>query len=238
MRGGVLVLRPQPGADETAARALGLGLEPVVAPLFTVAPVPWQPPDARLFDAVLLTSAHAARHARAPALFDLPCYAVGEATAAAAAAAGFRNVAAGTADGAAVAAAMARAGVARALHLCGHDHLRVGHPRIAFERRVVYAAEAVEALPRGAAAALRDGALVLIHSPRAGALFARLADAAGIPRGGVAIAAISEAAACACGRGWRILAVAARPRDEALLELGAKLCQNESRRSEDEADGL
>ncbi len=41
----LLVLRPQPGADETAARARALGLEPVVAPLFSVRPLHWTPPD-------------------------------------------------------------------------------------------------------------------------------------------------------------------------------------------------
>ena len=41
----VLILRPQPGADETAARARALGLEPLVAPLFTVRPLAWTPPD-------------------------------------------------------------------------------------------------------------------------------------------------------------------------------------------------
>ncbi len=81
----ILVLRPQPGADETAARARDLGLEPVVAPLFTVRPLAWTAPDPAAFDAVMLTSASAARQASeglAP-FKQLPCYAVGEATAAA-----------------------------------------------------------------------------------------------------------------------------------------------------------
>ena len=59
----ILVLRPQPGADETAARARALGLELVVAPLFAVAPLAWTPPDPAGFDAVMLTSASAARQA-------------------------------------------------------------------------------------------------------------------------------------------------------------------------------
>jgi uroporphyrinogen-III synthase len=65
------------------------------------------------------------------------------------------------------------------------------------------------------------GALALVHSPRAGALLARLvAD-----RDAVAVAAISDAASDAAGEGWRAKAVAAAPSDEALLELAAKLCQ-------------
>ena len=76
MNGLVLILRPQPGADETAARARALGLDPVVAPLFTVRPLAWQAPNPADFDAVMLTSANAARFggdALTPFL-GLPCY--------------------------------------------------------------------------------------------------------------------------------------------------------------------
>ena len=58
----VLVLRPEPGAGETAARARALGLEPIVAPLFAVRPIAWAAPDPAAYDAVMLTSANAARH--------------------------------------------------------------------------------------------------------------------------------------------------------------------------------
>ena len=49
----LLVLRPQPGADTTAARARALGFEPVIAPLFEVRAVPWDAPDPAAYDAVL-----------------------------------------------------------------------------------------------------------------------------------------------------------------------------------------
>jgi uroporphyrinogen-III synthase len=42
------------------------------------------------------------------------------------------------------------------------------------------------------------------------------------------LAAISAPVSAAAGGGWREVAIAAAPRDEALLELAAKLCQNES----------
>jgi uroporphyrinogen-III synthase len=213
----VLVLRPRPGADETAARARAIGLEPAVAPLFAVRPVAWTPP-AGSFDAILLTSANAARAAgRAPAG---PCYAVGEATGAAARAAGFADVRTGPADGAAVMAMMAADGVRRALHLCGRDYRPVDHPGLTVERRIVYAADAAAELPAVASDALRRFALVLLHSPRAAETFARLVP----DRGAVRIAAISRVAADAAGAGWAAVDVAAAPRDEALLELAARLC--------------
>ena len=219
----VLILRPDPGAGQSAARARVLGLDPVVAPLFTIRPVPWEPPE-EAFDAVLLTSANAARHGGAALrpFLGLACQAVGEATGEAAREAGFSSVMAGPSDGAAALEQMAARGVRRALHLCGRDHMPLSNPRVSLERRIVYAADAAETLPPAAAEATASGALVLIHSPRAGALFARLAAR----RATVRIAAISAAAAAAAGDGWAERHVAARPRDEALLELAAELCNN------------
>jgi len=214
----VLVLRPEPGAGETAARAAALGLDPIVAPLFVVVPVAWSPPPGS-FDAILFTSANAPRLAGA-AMADVRCYAVGEATAAAARAAGFADVRTGPSDGAATAALMAADGVRRALHLCGRDHVAVGATGVEIERRIVYAAEAEPRLPPAARTALADGALVLLHSARAAAAFAALAGA----RPDIGLAAISPAAAAAAGGGWASLSVAAAPRDEALLELALRLC--------------
>ena len=210
----ILILRPQPGADETAARARAIGLEAVIAPLFEVRALPWEPP-ASGFDAILLTSANAARHAGKR--FDLPCYAVGEATAAAAGDAGYTDVRTGPSDGAALLDEMVRDGVRSALHLCGRDHLAIAHPELRIERRMVYAAEAVGELPREA---LARGALVLLHSARAAALFASLVE----ERRTLRLAAISPAVAAAAGPGWGSISCASAPRDEALLELAVRLC--------------
>lgn len=217
----VLILRPQPGADATAARARAMGLAPVVAPLFRVKPLAWSAPPGP-FDAVMLTSANAARHAgggMTPYL-GLACYAVGEATATAARDAGFADVRTGPADGAALVALMAAEGVGAALHPCGADHVALPDS-VRIADVPVYASEAFADLPETARAALADGALILLHSPRAATLFAALVP----ERSGIRIAAISAAAAGAAGTGWAAIAVSGRPRDEALLELAAKLCQ-------------
>lgn len=223
----LLILRPQPGADETAARARALGLEPVVAPLFAVRPLPWEPPDPAGLDAVLLTSANAARDA-GPALVrftGLPCWAVGEATAAAAREAGFADVRTGASDGTALVQAAAAAGISRVLHLHGREHAALAWPDLRVESRAVYAAEAPAELPE-AARGLRSP-VALIHSPRAGARFAALAE----DKRSTAIAAISRAAAAAAGSGWAEMAVAPAPRDEALLEVAVKLCHNRPARN-------
>lgn len=225
MSNTVLVLRPQPGAEETARRARALRLDPIVAPLFAIVPRDWAAPDPGRFEAVMLTSANAARQAGAglAAFGHLPAYAVGEATADAARAAGFADVRAGPSDAAALAGMMAAEGVRTAFHPCGEDHVAVADDRLEILSVPVYAAEPASALPAAAAVALDRGAVALLHSPRAAARFAALAG----NRGGIRIAAISAAAAEAAGLGWLNIAIAERPRDQALLELAAKLCQTE-----------
>ncbi|MFL6858644.1 MAG: uroporphyrinogen-III synthase [Allosphingosinicella sp.] len=209
----LLVLRPEPGAAETAARARAMGLEPIVASLFTVRALDWEAPDPGQLDAILLTSAHAAR--LAGRTLGLPSYAVGEATAEAARRAGY-VVTVGPRDGAAALALARSDGRERILHLCGREH--IAWPGI--DRRIVYAAEAADALPASAREGLAEGAVALLHSPRAATLFGSLvSDRAAVP-----IVAISRAAADAAGPGWACVAVAPEPRDAALLEVAAKLC--------------
>ena len=225
MSGAVLILRPEPGASATAAKARALGLYPFVFPLFEIRPLEWRVPDLERFDAVLLTSANAARHAGdgLRPFMRLPCYAVGEATARAATVAGFTDVRTGTADMDSVNAMMIEDCVGLVLHPCGRDHRDLPRPGPTIVQAVVYAADAVDALPAAADAAMAGGALVLVHSPRAASVLAGLAR----DRGNVHVAAISAAAAEAAGEGWRSVSIAAAPRDEALLELAAKLCQTD-----------
>ena len=149
MSGQVLILRPRPGAEGTAERALSLGLDPVLAPLFTIRPLPWQVPDPARFDALLLTSANAARQAGGDLtpLLDLPCFAVGEASAASAAEAGVRNVRAGPADASALLRLMEAEGVRSALHLCGREHALPAGSSVEVTAIPVYAADAVDRLP-------------------------------------------------------------------------------------------
>lgn len=224
MSAGVLILRPQPGADATAIRARMLGLAPVVAPLFTVRALSWAVPDGP-FDAVMLTSVNAARYGGdgLTSSLHLPCFAVGDATADAARAAGFVSVRTGPADGAALLPEIVGAGLRSVFHPCGRDHLRLAHPDLDILDLPVYVSEPAGTLPEQAAEALRRGALVLLHSPRAATWFGALATS----RDGVRIAAISDATARAAGDGWAAVAIAARPRDEALLELAAELCQTD-----------
>ncbi len=216
----LLVLRPEPGASATLARARELGLEAIAVPLFKIEPVGWEAPEASGFDGLLLTSANAVRCGgdQLQELRGLKAYAVGEATAAAARDAGFDIAATGD-DGVERLLGSIEPDL-RLLHLCGEDRRAAQDARQTITPLAVYRAKQIDRpqLPRPA------GSIALIHSPRAGRRFAELVT----DRGGAVIAAISAAAAEAAGAGWKSIEVAERTEDEALLALAARLCNNPS----------
>jgi uroporphyrinogen-III synthase len=215
---GALVLRPEPGASATRDRLAAIGVDALVQPLFRVVPVAWHPPDPDRFDTLLLTSANAVRHAGPglAALRHLPVLAVGEATAAAARAAGLSVALTGERDAAALLAAAAQAGFARPLHLAGRD--RAG---AAVEAITVYASEETPI----AAGMAREwaGRVALLHSARAARRFALLVDRDTAARTRIAVAALSPAVAETAGERWTALAVSDRPTDAALVACAATL---------------
>jgi uroporphyrinogen-III synthase len=227
MRPRLLVLRPEPGASATVRAAAAVGWETVSAPLFAIRPCVWLPLDPESVDAILMTSANAARlggHGLTP-LLTLPLYAVGAATAEAARAVGFTDVRAGDGDAATIIALAAQDGVGALLHLAGRDHRNVGQAGVMIERRIVYRVDPVERFPAHALAALEQGAVVMIHSPRAGRLFGALVDKAKLERSAFRLAAISPAALDGVGTGWRRTIAADAPTDSALLAAAARLCE-------------
>jgi uroporphyrinogen-III synthase len=216
----VLIVRPEPGAAATAARARAVGLEPVLCPLFKVSPLAWEAPEIASFDAVLLTSAQAARHggAQLARYRGLPVYAVGPATAASARAAGFADVCAGQADAAAAVDAMSAHGHTLILHLAGEHHQPPLQGRLKICRRIVYRAAAITPAPL-----LPDTPVVLVHSARAGARLAELIEPD--HRHTRILIAISSAAAAAAGQGWKKIYTATAPNDDALLACAARACK-------------
>lgn len=219
----VLVTRPQPGAGETAAHLAAHGHTPLVLPLFETAASDWTPP-AQAPDAVMLTSAAAARHGGVglAAYLDLPCFCVGARTADAAHAAGFADLRAPQVrDGGELLTAIAAAGYRDILHLSGAEIAAYPPPEpLRVTRRVVYAAH-----PRAWSVADRDSARTatsaLAFSPRGAA---RLAEALGEDRAAFHLTAISPNAAAAAGGGWASVAVAATPDEDALFAAAGLLC--------------
>lgn len=96
MSGGALkvwITRAEPGATATAERVAALGHAPVVAPLLRIAPLPEPQIDLRGVAALAFSSANGVRaFADLEASRTLKVFAVGAGTAAAAKAAGFRDV--------------------------------------------------------------------------------------------------------------------------------------------------
>ena len=210
----VVILRPEPGASATLARAEAMGIEAVAIPLFEVAAVDWIAPDAADYDALLLTSANAVLHdgIQLSSLSTLPAYCVGAATAAAAQLAGLGIAGTGKGNAADLAARLPEE--LRYLHLTAAEHRAIpGVTEI-----TVY--DSVEVEPPPSLGPL-NGGVAMVHSPRAGKRLAELVA----ERGDISIAAISPAAAAACGEGWRRVEAVAAPADGALPELAASLCQ-------------
>jgi len=216
----LLIVRPEPGATATASKARALGFMPICAPLFITRALDWQAPSPHDFEAVMMTSASAARlgGAALAQYHHLPLYAVGHATAVAARAAGFENVTVGDTDVAALLATIAARGDRNILHIGGAE-LTIDHsPGLNLTRRIVYAAVAIVPAP-----AIPETPHILLHSPRAAAQLATR-----IPiteRRSRTLVTISAATAKAAGDGWCDVHIAILPNDDDLLACAAKRCK-------------
>lgn len=199
-------------------RLQALGFAPVLAPLLHIVPRTGLKLPARV-GAVAITSANAVPSIPA-ALFGLPVYAVGDATAAAARAAGCTRVTSASGDAGDLARLMAGRVAEPVLLLSGAgqggrlaDTLRAaGLPVV---RRVAYAARPVPALPAPVRALLRTGGLhgVLFMSGATAAQFVRVLPPGLVPAlSGVVAACIALPAADAVRHlPWRALRVSCRP---------------------------
>jgi uroporphyrinogen-III synthase len=215
----LVLLRPEPGLSQSVERARALGLEVIAVPLFAVEPISWTAPDPAAFDALLVTSANAVRLAgrELDRLRSLAVHAVGAASARAARDAGLVVASTGSNDAAALLETLPPG--LRLLHVCGRD--RRLPPTANVTAVEVYRADAL------AAPDMPDlrGTVIAGHSPRAAERLAQLCRTHPTAQ----IAAISAAAAAACGAGWGQVAVADQPTDASLLALAARLCDTRSR---------
>lgn len=211
----LIVTRPEPGNAATVRRARAAGFDVHAAPLFAAHPVDWRAPVAEDFDALLLTSAFAARlgGAELAGLASLPVHAVGEATARAAEAAGLTVAMRGSADAQQLLDAMASRDIRTILWLCGRNRSEFDARGAAITPLPCYAVDPVPP-PAAWADLIAAPAVLLAHSARAAR---RISDLVGAARAHLSLAAISPAAAAAAGDGWRAVAVADRPDDVAIL---------------------
>lgn len=229
----VLVTRPGEDGDALAAALRARGHEAVIAPMLEIrAPAPGAPrPELDGVQAVLFTSANGVRaFAALTPVRDLPVFAVGDASARAARAAGFARVESAGGDVADL-ARLVRARcdpAAGALYHAATSRLAgdlkgdLEASGFALRRETLYESAAAESLPAAARAALESGELdaATFFSPRSAATFVALVRAAGLEGTCTRLAAFCLSAPVAEALRplpWRAMEITARPTQDSLL---------------------
>jgi len=229
----LLVTRPREDAEALAAALRDLGAEPVLAPMMTIEPEPDVAVDLAGVQALLFTSANGVRAFAAESdMRDLPVLAVGDATARAAAEAGFARIeSAGgdTHDLAELAARTLDATSGALLHPAGRDTagpLKEALEANGFEvRRVTfYRAVFARTLPDAARDALAERGIdgVLFFSPRTARSFVNLLREAALTdtlEDSYAYCLSAAVAEIARDVQWKAVRVAVTPTQAALLDL-------------------
>jgi uroporphyrinogen-III synthase len=188
----LLVTRPEPDAERTAAALRASGHVVIVAPLLRIEPVEDAEIAAGPFAAILVTSANAAsaiaRHRHFAQLRSLPVFAVGGRTAQAMRAAGFVDVASADGDARDLARLVAQRveSGASLLYLAGADRAgdlagSLSAQGFVVRTAAIYRAAAVAVLPSAAADALARGVDGVLHfSRRSAEAYVRAVHSAGI----------------------------------------------------------
>ena len=194
----ILVTRPLPDGETTAAALRAKGFEVLLAPMLRFEPVTFHDDGDTRYGAVIVTSANALR-AIAPKLQDspllkLPLFAVGEHTADAARAAGFANVISANSDAAGLRERISASVKAKALkksspllYLAGADLARdlpgeLGERGFTVVTQTTYRMVAVPSLPEQTlkAFAADEVEAVLHYSRRSARAFIDAVRAAGV----------------------------------------------------------
>ncbi len=215
----IWVTRAEPGASRTAEKLRVLGHEPVVAPLLEVHLLPG-PIDLEGVGALAFTSANGLRaFAERSGERALPVFTVGDATAAAAAKAGFTDVASASGDLDALADLIAaHVSRIRGLVLAPGPREPAGDlPRaLAAQGLVARALPLYETLPLFPPSNMGSIDAALIHSPKAAE---RLALVMGARQGPVVYCISAAAAAPLAGRLFARVEWAPHPDEDSLLAL-------------------
>jgi uroporphyrinogen-III synthase len=237
----VLVTRPHPDDEATAAALRAKGFEVMLAPMLRFEPVAFHDDDAEArYGAVLVTSANALRgiapHLNGSQLLKLPLFAVGEHTASAAHRAGFDNVIPANGDAASLRDSVLASVKAKELkkastllYLAGADLARdlageLGERGFTVVTHTTYRMIPVSSLPREACDAFAASGIeaVLHYSRRSARAFLNAARA-----GGVEISALAIPQCCISGAvasvvrdaGATQVMAAASPDENALFEV-------------------
>ncbi|MEQ8167053.1 MAG: uroporphyrinogen-III synthase [Alphaproteobacteria bacterium] len=234
-----LVTRPWEDAEPLAHALQSQGYRPVVEPLLGIEDLhtPLRPPDD--LQAIAVTSTNGVRALARRAHLDLwhvPVFTVGDASARAARAAGFRHVTSAAGDVAALARCLVQnldPAAGPVLHVSGANAAGDLAGRLAGEgfdakRVALYRAEPARRLSEAARALFRARAvaLALFFSPRTGETFVRLAnrDEIGPDCAETVALCLSPAVAKKISiLPWRAVVIADKPDQDSLLTEAARL---------------
>ncbi len=235
----VLVTRPYPDDETTAASLRARGFDVLRAPMLRFEPVAFHEDMNARYSAVIVTSANALRgiepHLKGHRMLELPLFAVGEHTAAAARRAGFTHVVSANGDAAnlrdLVLASLKAKELKKAstlLYLAGAEFARdlaseLEESGFRVVTQTTYKMIAVTSLPREAcdAFAANQVEAVLHYSQRSARAFLDAARAAGVEISALAIPQCCISAAVASvvrDAGATQVVVAATPDENALFE--------------------
>jgi uroporphyrinogen-III synthase len=208
-----------------------LGFSPISAPLLSFHPLPARVEPAP-GEVLAFTSLNGVeRTAALTARRDLPVFAVGDATADGARAAGFVDVCSAGGDVESLAALILAARPQRVLHPAAAETAgdlvgRLQAAGVPARKLAVYETRTAPALPSAVAAALQSGVLaaVLIHSPKAGRAAASLLADERWTLGETSALGLSTACVASLqNMGFSRVAAAAAPTEEALMQILAQL---------------
>jgi uroporphyrinogen-III synthase len=234
----VLVTRPLPDGEATAADLRARGIQAITAPMLRFEPFGFRNDDVA-YGAVLVTSVNALRAVESAlagsSLLKLPLFAVGERTAAAARMAGFADVITGEGDAAALRDLVLESAKARKLkksrpllYLAGEELARdlageLGQKGFEVVTQITYRMVPAKTLPADVVDGIAAGRIeaVLHYSRRSARAFVEAARA-----GGVEISALSLPQCCISApvadivrdAGATQVTVAASPDENALFE--------------------
>lgn len=236
----ILVTRPHPDGEATAAGLRARGFEVLLAPMLRFEPVAFHDDADARYGAVIVTSANALRgiepHLTGSRLLKLPLFVVGEHTAIAARRAGFGNVIPANGDAASLRDTVLASVKAKQLkkgstllYLAGADLARdlageLGERGFSVVTHTTYRMDPVSSLPREAGDAFAANRIeaVLHYSRRSARAFLDATRAAGVEISALAIpqCCISDAvAAVVRDAGATQVMVAQSPHENALFEV-------------------
>lgn len=220
----VIAVRPEPGLAATLAAAREAGPDVHGFALFQAEPLAWQAPGPVGYAGLLAGSSNAFRLGGTGlgALTAMPVHAVGEATAAAAEAAGFTVAETGSGG---LQAMVCTLTPGRYLRLAGEAHVALDPPAGVLVDTVVTYRVAAYPFPPDLLALLGAPAVILLHSGEAARHFAAQCKAHAIARGNLSLACLAPRIAQAAGGGWARVECAAETTDRLLLELAVQMCQ-------------